>query len=595
MSVKEISWDLTGIFPSATDPSVEAAIEKALKAAGRFTDEYKGRIGSIPPADIAACIGEYEDLETELYDLDLFATLSFQANMTLPEAQAIHDRVSKLVAEINKELAFFELELVSRISKDPGIVHDSALVTYMHALERLERKRPHLLSEAEEKLVIGKDQFGVKAWEELQNKWLNTRQFEVVVEGTRKTLTYGEANGLLHHHDRATRESANRSIYGTLGQSGEIFSFALRSICSDWVNTCGVRKYDSPMHPSLIANDTEQGIIDGLLKAVEGHVELYHRYLRLKAKLMGLPKLGCHDIVAPLPQVPDMKYDYETARDIVARAYSKFDEGYAFAVKDMFAQRHIDASPRYGKMNGAFCAPWFTGKSAFVISSFNGHLDDVYTLAHELGHATHDYYYEGSQTYMNMDIPSVVAETASIFGELLLTDLLLGEAGSDAEKLAVLCHVLDGAGSVIYQVTARAWFEQSLYEAIRKGEYLDYSSICERWTAARDKVYGSEVEWFDELAAEWTMKPHYYFANYRFYNYPYVYAQLFVYAVYEKYLQEGKAFVPKFKKALSAGSSVSPVEIGRIVGLDVTNPAFWELGLKRFEHFLNELERISKG
>jgi oligoendopeptidase F len=486
------------------------------------------------------------------------------------------------------------LELVSRISKEPGIVSSLALAKYRHALERLGRKGPHLLSEAEERLVIGKDQFGVKAWEELQNKWLNTRQFEVMVEGTKKTLTYGEANGLLHHHDRATRESANRSIYGTLGQSGEIFSFALRSICNDWVNTCQIRRYDSPMHPSLIANDTDQRIINGLLKAVGGHVELYHRYLRLKAKLMGLPKLGCHDIVAPLPQVSDTKYDFEIARDIVVKAYSKFDGDYAYAVKDMFAQRHIDASPRFGKMNGAFCAPWFTGKSAFVITSYNGHLNDVYTLAHELGHATHDYYYERSQTYLNMDTASVVAETASIFGELLLTDLLLGQAKSDAEKLAVLCHVLDGAGSVIFQVTARVWFEQSLYDAIRKGEYLDYRGICERWTSARDKIYGGEVEWFAELAAEWTMKPHYYFANYRFYNYPYVYAQLFVYAVYEKYLQEGETFVPKFKEALSAGSSVSPVEIGKIVGLDVTDPAFWELGLKRFEHFLDELERISK-
>jgi oligoendopeptidase F len=592
--VKEISWDLTGIFPSATDPSVQAAIGETSKAARLFTDNYRGRIGDLSPTDIAACIGQYEAFQTKLYDLDLFATLTFQANMTLPDAQAIHDQVSKFVAENNKELAFFELELVSRIAKEPSIVHKPALKKYKHALERLGRKGPHVLSEAEERLVIGKDQFGVKAWEELQNKWLNTRKFEVTVEGIKKTLNYGEANGLLHHHDRATRESANRSIYGTLGQSGEIFSFALRSICNDWVNTCRIRKYDSPMHPSLIANDTEQKIVEALLKAVEAHVDLYHRYLRLKAKLMGLPKLGCHDIVAPLPQVPDMTYDFETGSAIVTRAYSRFDEDYATAVKEMFAQRHIDVSPRYGKMNGAFCAPWFTGKSAFVISSYNEHLNDVYTLAHELGHATHDYYYERRQTYVNMDTPSVVAETASIFGELLLTDLLLGEAESDAQKLAVLCHVLDGAGSVIFQVTARVWFEQSLYDAIRNGDYLDYKSICERWTAARDKIYGSEIDWFDELAAEWTMKPHYYFANYRFYNYPYVYAQLFVYAVYEKYLQEGKAFVPKFKEALSAGSSVSPVDIGKIVGVDVTDPAFWELGLRRFEHFLKELEELSR-
>jgi oligoendopeptidase F len=594
LSAKEIAWDLTGMFPSATHPSVQAAIEDASKTGRSFAEKYRNRIGGLLPSDLAGCLAEFESMGAKLYDLDLFASLTFQANMTLPETQALHDRVSKLVANINKELAFFEIELVTRVSREPGIVREQALRNYSHSLERLGRRAPHLLGEAEEKLVIGKDQFGVKAWEELQNRWLNTREFEVIVEGSKKTLTYGEANGLLHHYDRGTRESANRSIYGTLGKSGEIFTFSLRNICNDWVSMCETRRYDSPMHPSLLANDIEQKTIDGMLKAVEAHVGLYRSYLRLKARLMGQPKLGCHDIVAPLPRAPDLTYDYEMARVMVTRAYTRFDQDYAFAVREMFVRRHIDAPPRYGKLNGAFCAPWRNGRSAFVLLSFNGHLDDVYTLAHELGHATHDYYYEMNQTPMNMEVTSVVAETASIFGELLLTDFLLSEARSDAEKMAVLCHVLDGAGQVIFQVTARARFEESLYDAIKRGEYLDFAGICKRWTATRDAIFGDEVAWFDELAAEWTMKPHYYFANYRFYNYPYVYAQLFVYAVYEKYLQEGKAFVDKFKKALSAGSSVSPLEIGGIVGLDVNAADFWDMGFRRFEHFLSELEKVVK-
>jgi oligoendopeptidase F len=276
------------------------------------------------------------------------------------------------------------------------------------------------------------------------------------------------------------------------------------------------------------------------------------------------------------------------------RAYSKFDKDYAFAVKDMFAKNHLDASPRFGKRNGAFCSGWYSGKTAFILSSFNGNLSDVFTLAHELGHATHDYYSEREQPLMNMNIPMVMAETASTFGELLLADLLLNEAKSDAEKKAILTLILDEAGMAAFQVSARVWFEQNLYNDIKQGQFLDYETICKHWTTARNKIYGDAVEWFPEMKAEWTMKPHYYLANFRFYNYPYVYAQMFVFALYRKYQQEGKKFVPKFKKLLSSGSSISPIEAGEIVGLDVIDPSFWKLGMKQFEHFLTELEKIVK-
>ena len=193
---------------------------------------------------------------------------------------------------------------------------------------------------------------------------------------------------------------------------------------------------------------------------------------------------------------------------------------------------------------------------------------------------------------LNTHIPSIVAETASIFGELLLTDLLFKRAKTEAERKALLCLVLDEAGMTAFQVTARVWFEQALYTSIEDEEFLDYKTICSHWTKARDRIYGDAVAWFPEMEAEWTMKPHYYMANYRFYNYPYVYAQMFVYSAYERYLQLGKAFVPKLVAGLSAGSSVSPFSIGKIMELDVSAADFWMSGMKAFKRFVDDLEKI---
>lgn len=593
MTTEEIIWGLSEVFPSTTHPSVQKALDKATKMAESFAEKYQGKIRSLSATEILKCIETYEAYYAKFNEVYVYAALSHWVNMTLPKPQLLYDKVDRTEAKLSKTLAFFELEMGKLVYERPEIVSKPVLAKYKHALERLRRAVPHQLSEIEEQLIIEKDQFGIYAWQRLQRKWLNTRMFEVEVEGEKKTLPYGEADGLRTHPNRATRQSANKSIYGLLGKDGELFSSALRNICSDWLSMCKRRKYDSPMHASLITNDIDQQTIDNLLKVIEKHTHLYQRYLKLKAKIMGLPKLGCHDIAAPLPDAHETTFSYERAKALVIDAFSKFDDDYAYAVRDMFARNHVDALPRFGKRNGAGCASWYNGKSSFVLCNFNGRLDDVYSLAHELGHATHDYYTERNQTILNTEISLLVAETASKFGELLLTDLLINESRSDDEKKGVFCRALDAAGITIFQVTARARFEQGLYSAIERGEYLDYKAICQYWVAARNRIYGNTVEWFSEMEAEWTMKPHYYRSDTRFYNYPYVYAQMFVFALYQKYLEEADEFVPKFKRILSCGSSVSPVEIGKIVEQDITNPDFWEQGVRQYKHFIEELERIA--
>jgi oligoendopeptidase F len=224
--------------------------------------------------------------------------------------------------------------------------------------------------------------------------------------------------------------------------------------------------------------------------------------------------------------------------------------------------------------------------------SYNKKLGDVFTLAHENGHAVHAYLGSRAQKPSNYAIGSCIAECGSIFGELLLTERLLSATKNKQERQAILAKVLDEFGMTAFQVSARVFFEKSLYEAIEHGEFLDGETICRYWVAGRDKIYGDTVDWLDVMKWEWTMKPHYYLANYRFYNYPYVFAQLFVFALYRLYKEQGKAFVPKLKALLSAGSSKSPLQLGKEIGFDISAEDFWQKGMDQAADFIRMLERV---
>jgi oligoendopeptidase F len=256
----------------------------------------------------------------------------------------------------------------------------------------------------------------------------------------------------------------------------------------------------------------------------------------------------------------------------------------------MYERNHIDGEVRKGKRSGAFCSTWFSGQSAYILQSYNGTMGDVFTQAHELGHAVHAYLGSRNQTPLNYRIGSCIAETGSIFGELLLTEKLLDDSDSDEAKRAVLAQVLDEFGMAAFQVSARVLFEKSMYDAIQKGELLDGEKVSALWVQARDTIYGDAVEWLDSMQWEWTMKIHYYIPNYRFYNYPYVFAQLFVYAMYRLYKVMGDEFVPRFKGLLAAGSSKPPRLLAEELGLDITKEDFWQKGIDQFEKFIDMFE-----
>jgi oligoendopeptidase F len=459
----------------------------------------------------------------------LYCRLLYSANALDDTAKQLNDASRTSVMKMGQTLAFVEIEMGKLLASNPALLEDPVLAEYKHSLERILRNVPHMLSDKEEQLILAKDKNGVYAWQQLQNDWLSTRTYEIEVEGEKKTMPYGEIIGLYQNPDRDLRMRANQIVYEELGKDEIIWASAVRSVCADQLQICGIRDYPTPMTQSVIANDVDQETIDSLMSTIVKSTGLYQRYLRMKAGLMGLEKLANYDIVAPLPDAPEMVYTWEESREEVASAYSDFDQQLGGWADEMFERDHIDGEVRKGKRSGAFCSTWLGGKSAYILQSFNGTVGNVRTQAHEMGHAIHAYLGSRAQKPSNYKIGSCIAECGSNFGELLLIERLLSKAATKEEKQAVLATLLDGFGMTCFQVSARVFFEQSMYDTIKEGGFLDGETVAGLWTAARDKIYGDTVDWLEVMKWEWTMKVHYYMPNRRFYNYPYVFAKLFVF------------------------------------------------------------------
>ncbi len=591
MAVDEMVWDLSQLVESTDPAAIRKVLESMVAEAGRMREQYHGKTAGLDAKGVLNLLDSRDALALRFEGVVNYCNLLYSADSTSDVAKQLNEAVRGATMTAYQALAFIDLELGKLLASKPSLVDDPVLHEFRHYLERLLRRVPHMLSEAEERLVILKDKNGIRAWELLQSDWLSTRTFTIEVDGVTKTLPYGQMVGLYQSPDRDQRKRAYQTVYEGLGKDDIVWASAIRAVCEDHIRMCEMRKWPSPMTQSLIDNDVDEQVIDSLMKTIEKSTGLFQRYLRLKAKLMGVPKLSNYDLFAPLPKGSSATFSWSDARKKITSVYGEFDGQFGEWIDEMYSKRHLDGAVRKGKTAGAWCNSWLAGKSAYVLQSFNGRIMDVYTQAHELGHAIHSYLLSRAQKPSNCEVGSCMAEAGSIFGELLLTESLLQEAKTPEEKQAILAVILDEFGMGAFQVSARVFFEQAVYDSIKQGRSLDGETVARLWTEARTRICGDAVDWQDVMKWEWTKTPHYFLANYRFYNYPYVFAQLFVYALYQLHKEEGKEFTPKLKALLSAGSSKSPRELAAQLGYDITKEEFWQKGMKQAEEFVGMLEK----
>jgi len=590
--MEEMRWDLSELVRSTETGSVTAELDRAVADAERFASGYRGRIATLGPEGIKGMLESYDAMQDEHEGVTMYCALSFAANTADPTANQLYSAMVSARTKMGQSLAFMDVELGQLLKARPETVHDPSLKLYRHYLERQLRSAPHLLSEAEEKVIMSKDKNGIVNWSKLQSTWLSSRSFKVTKGGEERTMAYGEIASFPSDPDRQYRRSAYQAIGAALAADELLYTEALRSIWNDHLEMCSLRGYGSPLDSSLLVNDVEEGTIKTLMATVRAHSDLFIEFYRLKAKLMGLDRLALWDILAPVPRGEDRNYTWQESRALVVSAYRSFDPQWATWTDEMFARRHIDGEVRKGKRAGAFCSDWMAGRTAYILQSFNGRRNDVSTQAHEMGHAIHSYLVSRNQTPANALASYCVAECGSIFGELLLAEEMLRQAKDDEERRSVLIGLMDMFCYIVSMVSIRYHFEESVYGVFEKGESPDAATLSRLWTEAKDSIYHGDMEDMAETRMDWARIPHHFMAGLRFYNYPYIFAQLFVFALYRLYKEQGKAFVPRMNQLLAAGSSLSAAELGQLMGFDIAKADFWEKGFVQAEEFLAQLKAL---
>jgi oligoendopeptidase F len=578
------SWDLSDLYPGPDSPAVEADLKQAEQQARSFAAAYAGKLAGLSGAALAAAIGEYERIEETLGRLMSYAQLLFSGDSTDPALGRFYQTVNERVTSISSHLLFFALEL-NRLD-DAALeqkLADPALARWRPWLRDLRVFRPHQLSDELEKLLHEKEVTGHSAWSRLFDE--TVAAMRIPLDG--EELTVSAALNKLSDHDRGVREAAGKAVGAAFGERIRLFSLITNTLAKDKEIIDTWRRYPRPTSSRNRANMVEDQVVDALVAAVrEEFPRLSHRYYLMKAKWLGLPKLMHWDRNAPLPEDDDRHIAWPEARERVLTAYNAFSPDLAAVGREFFDKPWIDATLKPGKSGGAFAHPTVPSAHPYLLLNYHGKTRDVMTLAHELGHGVHQVL-AGAQGYLMAGTPLTLAETASVFGEMLTFRALLDAAGPKQRRIMLASKVEDMLNTVVRQV-AFYRFETLVHDERRSGELLP-ERIGELWMQVQTESLGPAFDFTPDYNVFWSYVPH--FIHTPFYVYAYAFGDCLVNALYAVFQSGPPGFQAKYLDMLRAGGTKRHKELLAPFGLDASDPAFWKKGLGVIGGFIDELER----
>lgn len=579
-------WNLGELFPSFESPELQAAFDKVEEQVTSF-EGVRNKLN--PEMDAETFLEVVRASETTariVNKIYAFTGLSFSSDTQDQTAQTYMARVQQFAAEMQNRTLFFSLwwkELdeanAERLMAEAG--------DYRYYLEEMRHFKPHTLSEAEEKVINIKDVTGVGALETLYDAITNRYVFKLEVNGETKELTRGQLTAYVQGSDPDLREKAYQELYRVYGGDGPILGQMYQTRARDWHNeNIGLRKFSSAMSARNLANDVPDEAVDALLDVTRRNAKVFQRYFKIKAKLLGVDVLRRYDIYAPVAK-SEKKFDYNDSAKMVFDSFRSFDPQIAEMAQRVFDQEHVDSEVRKGKRDGAFCWSVLPDMTPYVLLNFQGRARDVATMAHELGHAIHAMLASHHSAFtFHSSLP--LAETASTFGEMMLTDKLLAEEKDEAVRRDILFKQMDDAFATILRQVYLALFERDAHRKIQENASVDELSAL--YMENLKEQFGDSVEISDEFKWEWVSIPHIYHTP--FYVYAYAFGQLLVFSLYQQFKAEGDSFKPKYLKILSAGGSEAPAKILAEAGVDIRSAAFWQGGFDVLSRMVDELEKL---
>lgn len=586
--VAGVAWDLDQLVDGRGEEGVRALLAQAAERADAFAAAYAGKLATLDAAGLRTAMEQLAALHELVGRAGSYASLRFAVDTADERIGALLQHVQERATAIQTTLLFFELEwaaLDDARAEELLAGEDNAF--FAHYLRTERRYRPYLLSEPEERILAEKGISGAGAWTRLFAELMSS--LEVRLPSAPEPVTLEQALALLSGPDRDERRGAAEAVTEALRPGLRTRAFIFNTLLHDKAVDDRLRTYPNWLTARNLANEASDESVQALVTAVRGRYDVPQRWYRLKARLLGVERLADYDRAATVADT-DERFTWREARELVLDAYDSFTPELGALARRFFDERWIDAPVRPGKRGGAFCSYTVPSAHPYVLLNYTARRRDVLTLAHELGHGVHAAL-AAPQGVFHQGTPLTLAETASVFGETLVFGRLLESAATPASRLSLLSESIEGAIATVFRQTAMHTFEEAIHTARREEGELGIDRFGELWAVSQEELFGDAVEVTEGYRTWWSYIPH--FINSPGYVYAYAYGQLLALSVYGRYRQEGASFVPDYLRMLSAGGSMAPEELGRLVGLDLTDPGFWDAGLALVDDQLTAAEQAA--
>lgn len=583
LETTSVVWNLEDLYPAIDHQSVQDDIRWCKDEGKRLSSEYKGKIGSLAAKELNDCVSLVERLHTRLGKLATFAFLHFITQVDNAEAGGFYQHIRELISEVEKDLVFFELEWNGLSDeKVSEVLGKDDINKYRHYLNSMRRYKPHQLSELEEQLLIERKTVGRSSWTTLFEKVIGHLRFGERQRTEEEVLTD------LYNPDRDVRIQAAKELTEGLQSQNHILTHIFNTLAAEKMITDRQRKHSSWVSSMNLDNQIHDATVDSLVEAVTGRYDIVERFYTLKKELLGLDTLYDYDRYAPLPDLPTKQIGWQDCTEIVLSSFADFSPKMAETASLFFEKSYIHAPVIPGKRGGAFAHPCVPEVHPYVMVNYTGSLRDISTVAHELGHGIHQVL-AADKGYFYSDTPLVLAETASVFAELIVFKSQLNLLDTPAEKRAFTCQKLESIFATVFRQTAMNRFEQAMHDGRRQQGELSSEQLSEKWLSTQKEMFGKSVTMTDDYAIWWSYIPH--FLNTPGYVYSYAFGELLVLALYAIYEKEGDAFIDKYFGLLSSGGSDTPYELVKPFGINLDDKQFWNNGLELIDRMLRDVEQ----
>ena len=580
-------WNLDDLYPDTDSKELKRDFEWLDKACADFSASYQGKIVSLGPDQLLECIQDHEKIDSVTARIKAFADLRFSLDSSDPARGKFsgdcHERITGLLSS----LVFFKIEFnqISEADYEAMLAVEPGLKRYRQVLDRCRKLRPHQLSPELERYISERSVVGRAAWTRLFEETISSMRFRV----EDASVNIQQALDRMNSPERSMREKSAKALSKEFAERLPLFALITNTLAKDKEIDDGWRKFETPQSARHLSNEVEPEVVDAMAKAVaDAYPAVSHRYYRLKAKWLGLDKLEIWDRSAPLPDSDERRLPWKTAKSIVLDSFDAFSPRMAEIASDFFENGWIDADVKDGKSPGGFCHPTTADVHPYILLNYQGQPRDVMVLAHELGHGVHQVLSAEQGEWLSQT-PLTLAETASVFGEMLTFKSLLKRVETPLEHRSLLAGKVEDMINTVFRQVAFHIFESKLHEGRRKGE-LTKDEISSIWIETQRECLGPTFNFMDGYEVFWAYIPHFVFAP--FYVYSYAFGSGLAQALFATSQRNPEGFADQYLGLLNAGGSRPYREMLNPFGIDVADPKFWNAGLTTVSDLIDELEEL---